>query len=229
MLYRRKRNGLAGGVLLQMTKYNSIFLSLMGILLSAPAFAANDAPPAIPAELFQHKAHATENIIASQFMLGAYNGIFEKTTLAEISKAAAMGEIQHQGDAGESLYWLCYTSPDHDAPQRIWIESGEMGGSKHAVLTVAAQALPAGVAATDGCPALPAAMRGLSVGHGIKLGMSRRQLTKKLGTPTKTQGEWLAYVHEKQLKDDFTETGMIAVRIANDKVVSFSASKITSN
>jgi hypothetical protein len=80
---------------------------------------------------------------------------FEKTTLPEVLSAIKLGSIQHQGDAGDSVNWLCYTALRHGYNARIWIEaSGEMGGPGEAVTDVAIQKITSGRPPPD-CPVLP--------------------------------------------------------------------------
>jgi hypothetical protein len=64
-------------------------------------------------------------------MLDQYRIRFEETGLRDVMPRAG-GYIQHQGDAGENIYWLCYTIADGKPAQRLWIiASGEMGGPEH--------------------------------------------------------------------------------------------------
>lgn len=44
-----------------------------------------------------------------EIRLGRFVAIFEKTTLGEIRDALGVGTVKHTGDAGQSLYWLCYS------------------------------------------------------------------------------------------------------------------------
>ena len=44
-------------------------------------------------------------------MLGKFRITFEKTTLSEVMLAVLGGTVLRKGDAGASLYWLCYSNP----------------------------------------------------------------------------------------------------------------------
>ncbi len=72
---------------------------------------------------------------------GSLNIKLEATTLDEIQKRFG-GRIRHKGDAGESVYWLCYVNSNQNNSKIFWFFSdGEMGGDKHAVTEVVEQQL----------------------------------------------------------------------------------------
>jgi hypothetical protein len=53
--------------------------------------------------------------------------------LGEILQSARTGAIHHPGDAGQSEYWVCFTTPYGAQTQRIWVSAGELGGPEHTV------------------------------------------------------------------------------------------------
>ncbi len=108
--------------------------------------------------------------------LGAWSLRFEATRLAEVVAALGVGAIQHQGEAGEALAWLCYDLPE----ARLWLLSSEMGGAE-AVLTGAV--LQAGDALADGCPPLPGRLQPVALTGGLTLGDSDDAIERGLGTP----------------------------------------------
>jgi len=81
--------------------------------------------------------------------MGSFDVLYEKTTLGEIRDKIGSGVIKHQGDAAESTYWLCYITKE----ERVWVLSGEMGGSKNAVLNVAVES--GEFKSSQACPMLP--------------------------------------------------------------------------
>ena len=87
-------------------------------------------------------------------MLGNLRITFEKTTLNEVMLAVSAGTILHEGDAGDSVYWLCYGDPGAAHMDRIWIQSsGEMGGPDQAVTEITAERLHNSQPSAD-CPLL---------------------------------------------------------------------------
>lgn len=118
---------------------------------------------------------------------------FERTTLDDVRRAAGVGEIAHQGDAGESVYWLCYTNVGVARIERVWVMAhGEMGGPERYVTDVSAERLPSG-SATDDCPALPENLKPLSLANRLWVGASQGRVTSTLGAPSFHKGAWRSY------------------------------------
>jgi hypothetical protein len=58
------------------------------------------------------------------------------------------GTIQHQGDAGGSIYWLCYRRAQH----RLWVVSGgEIGGPDHLVTEIVEELAEQDAGASTDC------------------------------------------------------------------------------
>ena len=64
-------------------------------------------PPKYPLEVAP--TPTTKATPTSSIMIGSIKIIFGKTTLSEALKQINLGKIQHEGDAGDSAYWLCYS------------------------------------------------------------------------------------------------------------------------
>jgi len=154
-------------------------------------------PPALPSTDMSWKAISHE-APTHGFVLGSTMVQFEKTTLREIVTSVGKGVVDHQGDAGESEYWLCYSRPQEG--QRIWIvSSGEMGGPDHLVTGFVAEELPAATGTTD-CPALPATASVALSDHKGWLGMSALDVRNRFGMPSHESGAWRAFNFEEKLK-----------------------------
>ena len=108
---------------------------------------------------------------SEEFTMGALKAKFETRTLSEVMNATKVGAIQHAGDAGGSVCWLCYTSVASGYRARVWIEaSGEMGGGpENRITAVAVRRLTNDRLPSD-CPRLPQQFEPLSFGNGIWLG-----------------------------------------------------------
>ena len=120
----------------------------------------------------------------------------ERTTLAEIRRAAGTGILSHKGDAGESIYWLCYTRKV--VPARLWVVShGEMGGPAHAVTEVIVKRVNS-PAQTSDCPSLPSGMRPVSFDMPVWLGSTEVGLGP-LGKPSHQSGSWRSYDYESKV------------------------------
>ncbi len=131
----------------------------------------------------------------SGITLGRWSIDFERATLPEILSRVAIGEIQHAGDAGESLYWLCYTVAGK-APARLSITShGELGGAERAVTGVVLVKLKSGQPAS-GCPALPPRILPAALQGNLWTGMQEGSVIKRLGAPSYRNREWIPYDFE---------------------------------
>lgn len=162
-------------------------LSAIACFVAFPSFAAIT-PPSQPFDAISWKARS-ESKPASVLRLGTFLVHFEETTLADVQRTVGAGLIDHQGDAGESIYWLCYTSGN----ERIWIiADGEMGGSTHAVTGISAQHLPKAKAEAD-CPSLPRTYRPASLQRGLWLGLTEAEASKILGAPSHLEGAWRSF------------------------------------
>ncbi len=214
------------------------FIASFLLAASTQAYSADLAPP--PNFPLEVAPKATLNSTpASSISLGSVIVDFDKTTLGEAKKLIKAGKIQRQGDAGESVYWLCYSIRDEDEWEQLWLLShGEMGGSEHIIYGVAAKILPMKPSA-DACPELPAGLRPVKLNNGLWLGMKTDEIRKKLGKPSLHQKQWIHYWSERELvgdprakdfgTDKIYELGSISVRAARGKVVEIWATKQTSD
>ena len=110
---------------------------------------------------------------SSGLALGRLTIKLEETALSEVLSAVKSGFIQYQGDAADSVYWLCYTALTDSYDARIWLEaSGEMGGPDHRVTNIAVRRIAHGHAPSD-CPMLPKQFQSLSFNSGVWLGASK--------------------------------------------------------
>jgi hypothetical protein len=120
-------------------------------------------PPPLPFEDLDWSARVHRKP-ATGLTLGRLTVVFEKTPLSHVLQEAG-GVIAESGDAADHTLWLCYTMVDTKHSERIWLTSnGEMDGPAHAISGVIAQNVAEG-SKTD-CPALPAALRPVSLSDG---------------------------------------------------------------
>ena len=156
--------------------------------------------------------------------MGALHVQFEKTTLDDVRRSASAGEISHQGDAGDSIYWLCYTNDRATPVERIWvIAHGEIGGSEHAVTSIRAQILPKGKATAD-CPALPDSLIPLSLDHNLWLSSTESEALEKLGTPSYRDMSWRSYYYQDRSLDS---SSWLWMQTKKGRVTSLHAGQVT--
>lgn len=206
---------------------------LFGILFST-AFAAfaQTPPPARPFDAITWMA-TSKAIPSSGVRMGTLFVRFEKTTLDDVRRAASAGGIAHQGDAGESAYWICYTSLGKTQVERIWVIShGEMGGPEHYVTDVSAEVLTNGSATAD-CPALSDNLKPLSLDNHLWLGASERAATRKLDAYSFRKGAWRSYDFQTKVPGNcagggFDLSASLLLHFKNGRVNSLRVGQVTS-
>jgi hypothetical protein len=168
----------------------ALLLPISGIAFGACCNVfAETLPPTPPFDAMTWTA-TLERKPSTTLQMGKLRVQLEQTTLDEVRRAASVGTIAHRGDAGDSVYWLCYTDSGR---QRIWIMSdGEMGGAGHYVTGVSAEAVP-DARATAACPALPRHLQPLSLANHIWLGASEEDAAMHIGAPSFQSGTWRSY------------------------------------
>jgi hypothetical protein len=176
-------------------------LLLFGAVVTFVASVNAEPPPSLPFESMDWPA-SMKNEPTKGITLGTLRVTFETTTLTDVRKAASAGAIAHTGDAGGSIYWLCYTIPHGHAADRIWIIShGEMGGPEGRVTSFAASRIDNGKVTTD-CPPLPAEMQPSSLDVHVWLGAADAEVQRRLGPPSHNAGAWKAYNFQAKVPGD---------------------------
>ncbi|WP_032940783.1 hypothetical protein [Citrobacter youngae] len=168
---------------------------MASVMLMGVAHAALP-PPEIPDEMVM--TPTTTLVLPSGVMLGNYFPRFEDTTLSQVQQAIGVNSgIAHQGDAGGSIYWLCYTIPVKHGGQHLWlIASGEMGGLEHDITEVTVQSAN-GTAPTSDCPALPSRFQPVRLDNSpVWPGVSRAKAVLSTGGGNQN-GNWLFLSSEK--------------------------------
>lgn len=199
------------------------------LLLLLFAIPPDDCSAQTPPPLDEHaleRVRPTAKRLATRFSLGAFAGRFEETPLGAIRAAVGEGTIQHQGEAGASIYWLCYRRAQH----RLWVvSSGELGGPDHRVTEIVEELTEKGTDTPTDCPIIPQEFSPLVFDGKLHLGMSRQEVITALGPPSKSEAAQLVYFHEGKLADGFDETAWVILRFREEKLVSMRGGKTTTN
>ena len=188
-------------------------------------------PPSLPFDSMDWPASMKKEPTKG-ITLGTFRVTFETTTLSDVKKAASAGAIAHTGDAGGSIYWLCYTTPYRNAVDRIWIIShGEMGGPEGRVTAFAGNRIDHGKATAE-CPLLPVKMQLSSLEAQVWLGASDAELQRHLGPPSHNDGAWKAYNFRTKVPGDceagYDMLNWLFVKSARGQVTSIYAGEVTS-
>ena len=206
------------------TQKLTLFLLLLLFAIPADLCSAQTPPPPIDEHAFENVPPTVVKRLATRFSLGAFAGRFEKTTLGAVRKAVGAGTIQHQGDAGGSIHWLCYRRAQH----RLWVVSGEIGGPDHLVTEIVEELAEKGAESTD-CATIPEKFAPLVIDGKLHLGMSRLQVVTALGPPSKSDAAQMVYSHHGKLAHGFEETAWLILRFREEKLVSMRGGKTTTN
>jgi hypothetical protein len=174
----------------------------MGTIVGAVVCAATP-PPAEPED--EDWEAPVDHRPSIGLMLGKYRIRFEETRLGDVLLQAGC-YIQHQGDAGGSIYWLCYTIADGNPPQRLWIISGaEMGGPEQDITGVMGQ-LTAEKPTAD-CASLPHQLEPARLSSGIWLGAPATLPITRLRKEPGKNGKWRGYLYTGKAAGDCKPDG----------------------
>jgi len=207
--------------------------AVAGVALLTPAVLAQTPPPEHPFSSISWRPLSKEKP-ATHLKMGTLEVRFEKTTLSAISDATGLGRMFHQGDAAESIYWLCYTIRGGARAERLWIVAhGEMGGREHAVTLVTAQEVQPTVKPTDDCPTLPSAFQPLSLAQHVWLGIPESKALQVLGRPSHRKGSWRSFDYQGKVPgscqpDGFDLMNWLVFRTIEGRIVAISAGQVTS-
>jgi hypothetical protein len=210
-------------------------------LLVLAASTAAAAPPAFPFAdgLAKPTLQARPGTVLH---LGSLAIEFEKTSMLEVLRSVGTGEIHSQGDAGDSLSWICYQVADAAAKdksaQLLWITSGALQGGQIAD-GVVAHSVPAAPSPGD-CAPLPERFRPVRIDGGLWLGSSRAELDLALPQISAERSGWLEYIYSGKYRDvfqqsdrgnvntvEYEEVSSVVLRLVDGRVAELYSNKTT--
>ena len=201
-------------------------LFLLLFLLQIPDECSAQTPPPIDEHALEHVPSTVVARLATRFSLGTFAGRLEETLLGAVREAVGEGAIQHQGDAGGSLYWLCFRRAQH----RLWVvSSGEMGGPDHRVTEVVEEVIEKDTETSSDCAVMPEKFALLVIDGKLHLGMSRLEVVSALGPPSMSDDARMVYSHNGKLIDGFEETAWLVLRFREEKLVYMRGGKTTTD
>lgn len=200
-------------------------LLLLLLLFAVPAdHCSGQTPPPVDEHAFERVPPTVVKRLVTRFSLGAFAGRFEETLLGAVREAVGEGTIQHQGDAGDSIYWLCYRRAQH----RLWVvSSGEMGGPDHLVTEIVEELTEKDSETPTDCAVIPEKFAPLVFDGKLHLGMPRLEVVKALGPPSKSESAQMVYSHDGKRAGGFDETAWLILRFREEKLVSMRGGKTT--
>ncbi len=153
----------------------------------------------------------------------------EEETELETAQTMFGGKIGAQGDAADSLLWLCLHGSDAAGPWVLWLESGEIdgpyvGGFQWRRVSRSAQV-------DERCSALPDTSE-VELPINLRLGTSEKKVIKLLGSPTSRRGDTLLYEHEHDeliRGEEFNSSNSLIVELRGGVVWAIQVNKTTTN
>jgi hypothetical protein len=193
------------------------FLRIAALLAAGPSFGQSLAPPPWPASQGDPPALAADPV--HPLKLGALRVTLFANTLGDVQRAIGAGEVTRHGKGTEALDWLCYTLPDAQPAQRLWLSSSELAGNSK-IDGVTAVELAPGERAQPGCPELPARFRPVRFEDGLWLGAASAEQRKAMAVPAGGNATW-GGMYRGSMGSDFV--GTIAVELRKSRIVAIHA------
>lgn len=201
------------------------------LLVFCDVVASPATPP--PDDLPNQWAPSLKFMPAKSIRFGHLIISFEKTTLASVIRNVGQGTFSHQGDAGGSVYWVCYIRQHRAANTIIWIQSsGEMGGAKHAITQVTARIEPKRNN-INGCQKLPRNFGRISLNDQIWVGSATNRAIQLFGTPSVQKSDWQLFEYQGKTgkgctPGGFDITNWVSINVKHNMITAIDAGQITS-
>lgn len=152
-----------------------------------------------------------------------------KSKLADIIKQHKMGTIFHEGDAGGSLYSVCYIG--NDDVTTVFESHGEMGGSDHTITYIGVFKNSSQYSMSHKCS--KSVVDGNTMWKGrIRIGMTKKSIKKISEVPSKVTSNRTIFIYDffkKTKKSSYDISSTLDLKFVNDELIHFSISKIESN
>jgi hypothetical protein len=109
------------------------------------------------------------------------------------------------------------------------VSSGELGGPDHRVTEIVEELTEKDTDTSTDCAIIPEKFAPLVIDGKLHLGMSRSEVVKALGPPSKSDSAQMVYSHHGKLAGGFEETAWLVLRFREEKLVSMRGGKTTTN
>jgi hypothetical protein len=153
--------------------------------------------------------------------------LLEQTQL-EAVQAHFGGQVGSDGDASESLSWVCLYGSDTAGRWVLWLESGEIDGGS--VGSFQWRRVPPNSRFDERCRRLPQVSGRIKLPIPLRLGSTETKALQILGQPTARHGDTLLYVHEREEfvnNKPHTSTNTVVVVVRRGMVWAIEVQKAT--
>lgn len=151
-----------------------------------------------------------------------------RSTLKEVQDKIPGKEIYHEGDAGKSIYRLCYKGINGTF---VTFESSEMGGRNHIMTSISISSLKIPIRFQKHCANSNLITKEIVVEPGIKLELTKNEIQKLKGSPSKESANWLYYEYqtvEHLPKNQIDILSTLELHFEKNKLKKISISKVES-
>lgn len=190
-----------------------------GLIWKPPRILKKDALP---------KATVSREMVR-KFKISDLTVVLETTEMKKV-QARFGGVLGDEGDAGDSLEWLCLRGDDASGPWVLWLKSGEMDAGT--VGSFQWQRMRRDAKFDERCGVLSITEQRIELPVAVRLGMSEADLLEVLGPPTARYGSTLLYVHEHEgLRhgEEFTALNTVSVVLRDGVVWAIEALKVSAS
>ena len=208
--------------------FKKISLVIIVFLLSSNSTIASSFP-SIPREKkneIYDFSPTLKSAISSEFYLGKFKVVMEKTTLKQIISALGVGRVQSEDYSGWTENFVCYDGTFWKKKFRVWITEGGIGAREVEFLYV--KEIREGKKNKQSvCPALPIAFSKISVKGETWLGLTKEKAQAVIGKPSAIKGSWLRYLYDENLPKDGSLTSSFDLHFSNGHIDMYKFSQLT--
>ena len=235
----RPLSSLAYGLLslpVRVKRITLLVTATVPLLLSDGARVERLAMPASPTALLNYLRVGTAQValISDTFTVRGRSTKLKQTTFEDLFRIFKPATVNGRGDASTSLNWVCYRL-GADASTSLILESDEMGGGQY---IDGFEIVPAGSRPDleRECVALDILPSDFETDRGIRLGLTRRDVRKRLGVTGRDSAGVVIFERgldkSHRLRDgtreQYFESSSFTLRFRDDRVVEISGWRIDS-
>lgn len=166
--------------------------------------------------------------MVSSLKLNDFPVVLEETDLKAVQEHFG-AEIGHEGDASESVQWVCLTGQTEGQAWILWLESSEIDGGKVGGFQI--RRIGEDVRVDPRCRKADDTFAFVAVPKSVHVGMTERDLLKILGEPTTRNRHALFFAHEHKVvigSEAYESDNNIVVVLLEGKVYAVQVWKTTS-
>ena len=210
------------------------FVGVLTLLIASSVAVCQDtnarlwSPPNLPAfDPAPKPTKRTETV--SSLKIDGFTVVLEETDLQAVQHHFG-AVIGHEGDAGDSVQWVCLTGQSAGQRLVLWVESSEIDGGKVGGFHM--RRIDDGVQTDPRCHKVDSALAVLAFPKAIHIGITERDLLKTLGEPTARNRDALLFSHDQKVvirREPYDSENDVVVLMREGRVYAVQVRKTTSS